>query len=118
VADLTGFEPATSALTGRRALRAAPQVRGNRTLLGPVESAAEQPFTVAGPRFGPTPGKCLSADLRDSRAKGGDTGFEVRVPRFVQCIGECCCTEPIGDPFGLGVALLYGCGLRKRPRPP
>jgi hypothetical protein len=27
-ADLTGFEPATSALTGRRALRAAPQVRG------------------------------------------------------------------------------------------
>ena len=26
VADLTGFEPATSALTGRRALRAAPQV--------------------------------------------------------------------------------------------
>ena len=29
VADLTGFEPATSALTGRRALRAAPQVRGD-----------------------------------------------------------------------------------------
>ena len=27
-ADLTGFEPATSALTGRRALRAAPQVLG------------------------------------------------------------------------------------------
>jgi hypothetical protein len=56
VADLTGFEPATSALTGRRALRAAPQVRGNGTLLGPVKPAAEQPFTLAGPGFGPTLG--------------------------------------------------------------
>jgi hypothetical protein len=30
-ADLTGFEPATSGLTGRRALRAAPQVRDPET---------------------------------------------------------------------------------------
>ncbi len=29
VADLTGFEPATSALTGRRALQTAPQVLGS-----------------------------------------------------------------------------------------
>ena len=35
-ADLTGFEPATSALTGRRALRAAPQVLG---VLGQAQDA-------------------------------------------------------------------------------
>src|SRR6185437_8817382 len=58
VADLTGFEPATSALTGRRALLAAPQVRGNERPCSPIgkEPPVEQPFTLAGPGSSPPPG--------------------------------------------------------------
>ena len=49
-ADLTGFEPATSALTGRRALQAAPQVRNGVSRAARRLGrglAIEQPFTVA-----------------------------------------------------------------------
>src|ERR1700735_2215227 len=49
-ADLTGFEPATSALTGRRALQAAPQVRNGVSRVArrfDMRLRFEQPFTVA-----------------------------------------------------------------------
>jgi hypothetical protein len=48
-ADLTGFEPATSGLTGRRALLAAPQVRVALKNL-PRQTTAENSFlrTVKG----------------------------------------------------------------------
>ena len=107
MADLTGFEPATSALTGRRALRAAPQVRGNgHPLLGPDNPAAEQPFTLARPGFGPPAGKSLVTGLWRGSAQGGHPGFEVRVPRLVEGVGERRSAEAVGDLLCLVVPLL------------
>ena len=46
VADLTGFEPATSALTGRRALQTAPQVLGFPTRRWPLGPTKGGPLTI------------------------------------------------------------------------
>ena len=67
LADLTGFEPATSGLTGRRALRAAPQVLG---LPGPSADRSRSTTTDRRPRGRSSP--------RDARRSGGRSVYAPR----------------------------------------
>jgi|HubBroStandDraft_1064217.scaffolds.fasta_scaffold107851_3 hypothetical protein len=122
VADLTGFEPATSALTGRRALRAAPQVRNgvSRVTLGEKGALPpfEQPFTVADRRPPPhgdfgqvSPGPPV---LRQGGQQCGDAFIERLEPLGGQGADKSCGHDLVSDLLGLVVLVLDFRAVRKR----
>ena len=90
-ADLTGFEPATSALTGRRALQAAPQVRNGVSRVArrfDVRLPFEQPFTVAECREEPHGGIRLVQALGEGSLHRDDSGFEFFELVAMEGLGE------------------------------
>ena len=106
-ADLTGFEPATSALTGRRALQAAPQVRNgvSRAVRGfDVRLPFEQPFTVAECRGEPHGGIIQVQGLREGGLDRCHSSFELLESVAVERLAERCHRELIGH--GLGFSML------------
>ena len=78
------------------------------TLPGRVWPAVEQPFTLAGPRFRPTPGsgpgRCYGVAARSEV----DPGFEGRVLLSLERTCEGRGAEPVGDLLGLVVLHLDG----------